>query len=83
METPNEATIPSPNNFMVKHQFGLGVTAWGQDDLNGRYVNDAMESENNEQVSDLLNPINNYGFTLAYKLSFNPLRKFAYIFSLL
>lgn len=74
--TPKDKeTEAPPSNLSIKHQFGLGVIAWGQDDLNGRYVKDALSSEDSEQMSDLLNPTNNYGFTLAYKLSFAPLQK--------
>ena len=75
MPPENKATEPPSNNLAIKHQFGLGVIAWGQDDLNGRFVKDALDSEDSEQMSDLLNPINNYGFTLSYKLYFNPLKK--------
>lgn len=71
----DKTTEAPPSNLSIKHQFGLGIIAWGQDDLNGRYVKDALSSEYSEQMSDVLNPINNYGFTLAYKLAFNPLKK--------
>ena len=65
----DKTTEAPPSNLSIKHQFGLGIVAWGQDDLNGRYVKDALSSEDSEQMSDVLNPINNYGFTLADRKS--------------
>lgn len=65
----------TPQNLSIKHQFVFGIIAWGQDDLNGRHVKDALNSEEGEQMADVLNPTDNFGFTFSYKLSFNPLQK--------